>query len=413
MQTLKQTRGRYLMTLAAMCGLIASSVGILLNTGGLFFIPIARELGAETAAVNLTLTISNLAFALAGMVSAAWVKPKNFKRMIAGSTAVCAAATVCLSLCRSLPMHYVFNGIRGFAGGVAGNVLATTVISSWFRSDTGFISSLALGCSGLMGALFSPVLQAVINAVGWRGAYLVAAGVYAALNLPAILLPISYRPADIGMEPLQAAGGGKAAVRAPRTGDSRSVAVLILTGFLCSAASFVTSLPQLFKSLAVSRGLEETGVMMMTAVLIANTCGKYVFGAMTDRLGMKRSVMIYGTVIALGIALLLRTASSGLMLLSAVMIGLSYAIPTVGMVMICRELFSPERFNRVYPKISLCVTGANAAAYPLLGAIYDATHSYDGALIVELAVMLATMASVLLVYRLADREKARQGSRAA
>ena len=407
MQTLKLTRGRYLMVLLAMCGLIASSVGILLNTGGLFFVPIARELGCETAAVNMTLTFCNLAFALAGMISALWINPKNFKLMIAVCTAVCAAATAGLSLCRSLITLYVLNGIRGFAGGLVGNVLATTVVGCWFRSDTGFISSLVLACSGLAGAVLNPALQAVINAVGWRGAYLTAAAVAVALNLPAILLPISFRPADQGLEPLQAAVPGKGAAPAARTGDSRSIAVVLLAGCLCSLASFVTALPQLFKSLALSRGMEETGVLMMTVVLIANTGGKFVFGSMTDHLGLKRSVLIYGTAIALGILTLLRTASSGLMLFSAALIGLSYAIPTVGMVMVCRELFSPERYSKIYPKISLCVTAANALAYPLLGVIYDVTHSYDGALILVLAVMLVTMAQTVLVYRLADREKAR------
>ena len=37
------------------------------NAGGIFFTPIAEELGQPTAAVNLTLTICNLTFAIAGL----------------------------------------------------------------------------------------------------------------------------------------------------------------------------------------------------------------------------------------------------------------------------------------------------------------------------------------------------------
>ena len=57
METLKKTRGRYLMVLVAMAGLVSSSLGIMTNAGGIFFTPIAGELGQSTAAVNLTLTI--------------------------------------------------------------------------------------------------------------------------------------------------------------------------------------------------------------------------------------------------------------------------------------------------------------------------------------------------------------------
>ena len=50
MSTLKQTRGKYLMVLLAMCGLIASSIGMMTNTAGLFF---GRELGQNEVEVLL------------------------------------------------------------------------------------------------------------------------------------------------------------------------------------------------------------------------------------------------------------------------------------------------------------------------------------------------------------------------
>ena len=88
MQTLKIIKGRYLMVLLAMCGLVASSIGILTNTAGLYFSPIASELGSSTAAVNLTLTISNIMFAAAGMVSAGTINGKNFKSTLILCTSI-------------------------------------------------------------------------------------------------------------------------------------------------------------------------------------------------------------------------------------------------------------------------------------------------------------------------------------
>ncbi len=407
MPTLKQTRGKYLMVLLAMCGLVASSIGILTNTAGLFFSPIAEDLGKETAAVNLTLTICNLMFAFAGMFSAHMVGSKNFKPMLILCTAACAAATAGLSLCGSLWPLYALSAVRGFAGGMIGTVLATTVLGYWFHSDTGLISSLALGCSGIIGALFNPLLEAVIKASDWRTAYLVAAAAVVLLNLPAILLPVSFRPDDANMKPLKADAPRSAAKagKAPRTGSSRSAAVIILAACLCSLGSFVSAVPQMFKSIAASRGAEETGVLMMTVVLIVNTCGKFLFGTMNDRLGVKRSTLIYGTVIAAGLLILYLFKTPGFMLAGSVLVGLCYSIPTVGAVMICRELFSPESYVRVYPKVAMSVTVCNALGYPLLGAVYDATGSYDPALMLVLCAMLALLAVVVAVYRLAAREK--------
>ena len=130
-----------------------------------------------------------------------------------------------------------------------------------------------------------------------------------------------------------------------------------------------------------------------------------MFGFLSDRIGVRRSVLIYGLIIAAGIAFLLLVRVSGVMLLSAGMIGLCYSIPTVGAVMICRELYSPDRYSRVFPKINLGVSLANAAGYPVLGFVYDRTGRYDGALILVCSAMLVSIAGVLLVYRIAARSR--------
>ena len=407
MKTLKKLRGKYLAVLAAMCGLIASTLGIMTNVAGIFFTPIAEELGRETAAVNLTLTISNLAFAVAGVFSARWVKPKNFRPAVILCTLLFAGGTALLAACRSLAPMYLFNAVRGFAAGMIGNVLVTSVIGKWFLADTGFISSLALGCSGLAGALFNPVLEAVIQSAGWRTAYLAAAGAILLLNLPAMAAPISFCPEDSGLEPIRkGTDEGTAAPGAGGREESRaSVAVLAMATAAAALASMVSAAPQLFKPLAVTYGLAETGIVMMSVVLVVNTAGKFLFGLMTDRIGVRRAILIYGLAIAAGILLLLLVRTSGALLSGAGLMGLCYSIPTVGAVMICRELFSPEQYSRVFPKINLGVSAANALGYPVLGFIFDKTGSYDGALAFVLALTILSVVCTYVTYRLKARRE--------
>ena len=409
MTTLKMTRGRYLMVLLSMCGLIASTLGILTNTAGIFFGPIALELGLgdRITAVSLTLTISNLVFAFSGILAASLVNARNFRPMVAAFTAVLAGATAAMALCRSLPLLYLVSGVRGFAAGMISSVLATTVIGEWFHSDTGLISSLALGCSGLAGALFNPIFERVILAFGWRAAYGVSALVIVALNLPAMALPIALRPADAGMQPLCArapARGDRQAALPWRTGGSQSPAVTLAVVVLISIVSFVCAMPQLFKAIAATYGLEQTGVAMMSVVLAVNTGGKLLCGALIDRMGVRRAMLIYDAVVVTGILLLLLVRASAAMLLSAALIGLCYSIPTVGAVMISRELFSPEYFCRIFPRINLGASAVNALGYTLLSAIHSATGSYVPALILSLALMLVSMGMLIGVYRVGSRE---------
>ncbi len=405
MMTLRKVRGRYLLVLLAMCGLVSSSLGIMTNAGGIFFSPIAAELKQPTAAVNLTLTICNLAFAVAGIFSARWVKPKNFRPAVIAFSLIFAGSTALMSLCRDMASLYIVSAVRGFAAGLVGNVLVTSVIGRWFLSDTGFITSLALGSSGLVGALFNPVLEAVIQSAGWRTACLAAAGIILLLNLPAMIFPISFLPEDSGMKPI---GGSEARADHGRSqpdgsGAAPGLIILIMTVMTFSLISLVTSVPQLFKPIAESYSLAETGIVMMSVVLAANTAGKFLLGLMTDRIGVRRSFLIYGLIIAAGILLLLFFRVSGILLLSAAMIGLCYSLPTVAAVMICRELFSPDQYSMIYPKINLGVSVANALGYPLLGVFYDRTGKYDGALILIVAVILISIAGVFLVYSLVSR----------
>ena len=400
MSTLKKLHGKYLLVLLAMCGLVSSSLGIVTNAGGIFLSPIAAELRQPTAVVNLTLTISNLAFAVAGVFSARWVKPSNFRLSVISYTLLFTGSTALLSLCRDMTSLYIMNAIRGFTAGLIGNVLVTSVIGRWFLSDTGFITSLALGSSGLIGALFNPVLDAVIRSAGWRTAYLAAAGIIFLLNLPAMIFPISFLPEDSGMEP---AGRSEAREDSGRNRENREHTapiplVLITTVLTFSMTGLVTSVPQLFKPIAETYSLRETGILMMSIVLAANTAGKFLLGLMTDRIGVRLSFLIYGLVIVAGVMLLLLVRVSGILLLSAAMIGLCYSLPTVAAVMICRELFSPDQYSQIYPKINLGVSVANALGYPLLGIFFDRTGKYDGALIMIVAVILISIAGVFAVY---------------
>ena len=407
MTTLKKTRGKYLLVLLAMCGLVSSSLGIMTNAGGIFFSPIAAELGQPTASVNLTLTISNIAFAVAGIFSARWVKPKNFRPAVIAFSLLFAGSTALLSLCRSMTSLYIVNAVRGFSAGLIGNVLVTSVIGRWFLSDTGFMTSLALGTSGLVGALFNPVLEAVIRSAGWRTAYLAAAGIILVLNLPAMLFPISFLPEDSGLKPLGSteARGDDSWKRGSCNDSSPGPVVLIMTVVTFSLISLVASVPQLFKPIAETYGLIETGILMMSVVLVVNTAGKFLLGLMTDRIGVKLSFLIYGLIITAGIILLLLTRNSGILLVSAAMIGLCYSLPTVAAVMICRELFSPDQYSAIYPKINLGVSVANALGYPLLGLFFDRTGKYDGALIMMIAVILLSIAGVFTIYRLVSHTR--------
>ena len=191
---MKDLKGKYLLLLIAMCGLMAGSGGLTVNVAGLFFNPISEELSIGRGDVSLGMTICNLVASFAGLAIAKVIRSDNFKRAVTIGSAVTVASTVLLGLCSSVLPMYLLHAVRGLSTGFVGMILVTMMINSWFQANNGLITSIAMGFSGLASAVFSPVLSAVIQSSGWRMTYFVSAVLIALFSVPVIVFPIGLGP---------------------------------------------------------------------------------------------------------------------------------------------------------------------------------------------------------------------------
>ena len=391
------------MVLVAMCGLIATALGMLTNVAGLFFTPIADDFGIGRGSVSLGLTICNLVFAVGGLFTMRIVTAGRFRLTLLAGTVATAGATAALALSHGVVMLYVLNAVRGFAAGVLGIVLVTTVINNWFHRNSGLITSIAMGCSGLVGAALSPVLSAVIQSAGWRVGYLVCAALILLFNLPAVLLPIALRPEDVSLKPLgetEAASGTNAA--------TASLVQPVLFGLALGyavLASLLSAFPQHFPGLADAYALPASvGSAALSVCLVANTGGKLLCGALADRFGARRTLLLLGGLVAASVALMLAVHAGGALLIGAALLGFSYALATVGLVVFTKDVFGLENYGRVYPKLTLGTTVSNALGSSLVGFMFDASGAYTGALAMLLTAALAMLASVVAAYRLSAKQ---------
>lgn len=399
-------KGTYLLVLVAMCGLIASGVGLVTNIAGLFFDPVATEIGVSKGQVSFMLTICNICFALGGMATPALMKARNPKPLLICATAALAASTAALSLCHSIMTMYVLCVVRGLAAGVIGMVFATTVLGNWFVEGLGLVTSIAFGCSGIAGAIFSPIMSGVIAGAGWRVGYIVTAVLTAALNLPAILFLPAVDPAMCGRQAL----GGAAKAQPTKGRAQRKVGVGSATGNAISSVLFalvlayailcsgITALPQHFPGIAESFGLGATGATMLSLCMIANTGGKVLFGILVDRIGARLSILGYSVAILVGIVLMLFVHGPVSMLVAAVLFGLCYALGTVGISMTARDVFGDANYTRVYPTFSLGGNFANAIFSSVIGFMYDFSGGYILPLWVMLLMTVATAATIVVAY---------------
>lgn len=386
-------RGKHLIVLLSVCGIIASGVGLLTNTAGLFFTPVAEELHLERGAVSLTLTISNLFYALGGVMAGKVIHEKNFRLCAVAFTAMLAGATFLMAFAQNVLALYLGSALRGLSGGMLGFVLATTVLNAWFAKNNGLATSIAMSTSGIVSALFSPLLSSLITHYGWRFGYIFTGILMIIMNLPLIFLLSSLTPET---EEAQASGKEQPAGKRDAQLVKINRMLLVMVFLFAFLGCAVTALPQHFPAIALSYGMPETtGALMLSTCMLANTFGKIIFGILSDHLGTEKSILLYAFLMIFGLVLLLVMRSSFFILISAILIGLSYSLGTVGVVMLTKDTFSAEGYGRAYPVISLGGTVGNALYSSFIGFLYDASGSYTLPVILTLGFGAVAIAATI------------------
>ncbi|MBR4445459.1 MAG: MFS transporter [Solobacterium sp.] len=396
--------GRYLLILIAMAGMIATSVGLPTNVAGLFFSPIADEFGILKGQVSMTLTICNLVFAAGGMFAPKLLKEEWLRPLLIIGTAVIAGCTALLALSQNIMMMYILNAARGFAAGILGFVCVTMIINNWFVAKVGLATSIAMSCSGVAGALFSPIISSVIESAGWRAGYLVVAVMMVVLNLPAILFVPSLDPKTKGMRALGDTGEQSKTASAASSSTSNvkkiSMAFLAMAIVYSFLACGATALPQHFPGIASSYEMAASvGAMMLSVCMAANSIGKIVLGAMADKLGSRISLLIYSALTITAVLLMWLVRIPVSMYAAAILYGLTYSLGTVGVVMITKDMFGLENYSRTYPTISLAGTIANAVFSSLIGFLFDFSGNYTGTLLLMLAMLAVNTVLIFIAYQ--------------
>lgn len=388
----------YWMVVIAGCGLIGTTIGLGINVAGLFFSPIASDFGVGRGSVSATLTVYNLVQAFTALLAPKLLRRFTFKQMAVAGTLIQVCTTFLISMTPNIPVMMVLNGIRGFGAGLIGTVTVTVMINYWFNKNNGLMISFALGFSGLVGAVLSPVLTNIIAASGWRTGYVVVAVLTVLFNLPAIIFPIALKPDYKNMEPY----GGRKDTGVSNTASpesltiSVSMVVILMIYTACSAAT--SALPQHFSGIAESYNMVATGALMVSATMIANTAGKIILGVLIDRFGSRVSVSIYAVIVAIGALLIVVSRNSFVLVAAAVMYGMCYSMGTVSTSMLAREMFGSAKYSRVYPRLSMTTTVSNAIFTTVVGMLYDMTGTYTSIILFLACLIMIAFSMIQLAY---------------
>jgi len=275
--------------------------------------------------------------------------------------------------------------------------------SLWFRKRRGIAVALAASGNYLAGAVWPPVLTALIEAQGWRATHLFVAAVTLCALLPLALL-MRARPPGLAEPP--PAGGGAAGMGLSANGLTW---VLGIAGLACCVAM---AMPQVHivaycgdLGYGVARGAEMLSLMLATGI-----ASRLLFGLLSDRIGGLRTLLIGSALQGLALTLFLFFDGLAELYLLSALFGLVQGGIVPAYAVIVRELL-PAREAGARVGIVLMATQVGMALGGWMsGKVFDLTGSYAAAFLNGVLWNLFHVALVLwLLWRAAGgrrRERA-------
>src|SRR5688572_6783198 len=353
-----------------------------LGASGMYVIPVAlptvqADFGVARGQAALPFSLLMLGFGFGGLVMGRLADRHGVMvPLIIGGT--------CLGIgfvaAAFAPNLLVFNAIHGLAIGFAGSSATFSPLvadtSLWWVKRRGIAVAICASGSYLGGAVWPPIMNACIEAFGWRRTYL-GLGVVCGIAIVALAFFMRERP------PQQPLATGKAADNRDRDRPfglalATSLVLLMIAGLACCVAM---SMPQVHivaycgdLGYGAARGAEMLSLMMAFGVV-----SRLASGWLSDHIGGLRTLLL-GSALQ-GVALLLFLPFDGLVSLYVIsaLFGLFQGGIVPSYAIIVREHFPAARTGALVGAVIMCTLFGMALGGWMSGAIFDLTGSYRAA----------------------------------
>ena len=337
-----------------------------------------------------------------GGIPMGWLADRIGIRVIVALGTVSMAGGLALSALGSVWALYVGHGLLiGVIGNGAIYAPLLIYVSRWFDRRRG--AAIALISSGqyIAGVVWPPVFEQGIARFGWQDTMLAYAVVVLAVIPPFLFL--------LNQPPKLVAAGGPAAHARDRSvlGMRPNVA----QGLICLAA-FCCCIPMAIPSshlvaLCSDIGISPThGALMLSVLLGCAFVSRQFWGALADRFGGLRTVLVGSACQAVAIgAFLLTQDERGLFVIAAAFgLGFSGIIPSYSVAI--RDLFPSAEASWRIPAVLFTGMSGMAVGSWFGGVLYDHFGTYTPAFATGVLFSLVNLAIVgLLVSRLPRRDR--------
>ncbi len=337
---------------------------------------VQAEFGVARADASLPYTLMMVGFGLGGIAMGKLADRFGVMWVVLLGAVGLAAGFIVAGMSGSLMMFALVHGVLlGACGSAATFAPLVADTSLWFVRRRGIAVAICASGNYAAGAIWPPIVQHFVESVGWRSTY-IGLGVFCALTMPLLALGLRARP------PAAVASSSSASAATSNRPFGLSLpqaqTLLCIAGVACCVAM---SMPQVHivaycgdLGYGAARGAE-----MLSLMLACGIVSRLVSGAICDRIGGLRTLLL-GSVLQ-GLALLLFIPFDGLVSLYIIsaLFGLFQGGIVPSYAIIVREHFpAAEAGARVGTVLMATLFGMALGGW-MSGKVFDLTGSYHAA----------------------------------
>ena len=389
-------------TLSATFILATGFVLLLYNGGsrftmGLMLKPMADDLNWTRATLSLTVTLFMVVSAVVLPVIGRLVDRYRIRTVLLASVLLSSASVALMSAIQTPVQAVVLYGVL-FALATAGTSIAPigVMISRWFPKHLGLANSIAISGMGAGQLVIILLLTAQLESIGWRGAFLVLAGLGLLLVVPLALLSIPEPALPGAGMPNEPLGRAKSELKASDLLRDSKLWYLLVIYALCGFQDFFVATHVVAFARDQGMGAVASGNLFAFMGLVG-LAGVLMTGFVSDRFGpMLPTLICFAIRIAL-FGLMTVTTSVAAIIGFALVYGFTFWITAPLTIVFVRKYFGTAHLGMLTGIVAMVHHGAGGLGAYAGGIVYDVFGSYQ---VIFQMMLMVSFAGLLTTWQL-------------
>ncbi len=385
--------------------LLATLALMTIGSGAMYVIAVVlpavqAEFGVARADATLPYTLLLVGFGLGGIAMGRAADRFGVMAVVLVGACGLGAGFIAAGMAGSLMAFALIHGVLlGALGSAATFAPLVADTSLWFVRRRGIAVAICASGNYLAGAVWPPIVQHFVEVAGWRHTY-IGLGVFCLVTMPLIALRMRARPPVAVGAAVTATSTAMASASASTTTPPASVkadaptpsmrpfglslnqaqALLCVAGVACCVAMAMPQVHIVAYCGDLGFGAAR-GAQMLSLMLSCGIVSRLVSGAICDRIGGLRTLLL-GSVLQ-GLALLLFLPFDSLVSLYAIsaLFGLFQGGIVPSYAIIVREHFPAQEAGARVGTVLMATLFGMALGGWLSGKVFDLTGSYHAAFI--------------------------------